>query len=154
ARGPLKDPAQAVPENPPGISHSTRPSVAAEEINGNAAGKKKSIWPPLSSTDFLDPIDYVPCSLGLYVRIFDEPESREIGYAHFDTDAERCSAVVGELNRGNRKIRAFLANGHVESTAYYYAKLVAALLSITRQRPVVAAVRAAILTELGRSPNE
>jgi hypothetical protein len=107
-----------------------------------------------SSPTPLDPIDYFPCSVGLYVRVFDEGETAGSGYAHFDSDPKFCSALAAELNRGNRKVKTFTVKGHIESVAYLVAELLAQLLLHTQQTPVVAAVRAAILMQLGKAPNQ
>jgi hypothetical protein len=79
-----------------------------------------------SSPAPLDPIDYFPCSVGLYVRVFDEGETAGSGYAHFDSDPKFCSALVAELNRGNRKVKTFTVKGHIESVAYLVAELLGA----------------------------
>jgi hypothetical protein len=144
----LEDDSQLITDLPK--NHKSLPSGNGGMTQFSA--QKESVWPPIPPE--LNPIDCVPCTVGLNLRLYREPETREIGYAHFDSDPKFCSALRVELNQGNCKMRAFLAKSHLETVAYYCGKLIAELLFCTHQTPVVAAVRAAILTELGRAPNE
>jgi hypothetical protein len=129
----IEDSKQSITEVPEDGKPSPRPSIA----------------PP-----GLDPADCVECSVGLYLRLFDEPETPEIGYAHFDFDPKFCSALITELNRGNRKLKTFLTRSHVESVAYCCAKRITELLLRTPQTPAVTAVRAVVVTVVGKAPNQ
>jgi hypothetical protein len=146
-KAPPEDPAQAaVSENPP-RSHSVTSSLASHLANDKPSLPRV----PIDRLAF-DPSNYTECAVALYARLFDESDG-PIGFAHFDSDPELCSALVAELNRAHPKARSLLGKRYVESVERLAAQLFADVLLHAEQTPVVAAVRASILTTLGESPN-
>jgi hypothetical protein len=59
-----------------------------------------------------------------------------------------------EFNLGNRNVKALLASGQVETVAYFCGKFIAELLLRTPHTPVGDALLAAVLTAVGKAPNE
>jgi hypothetical protein len=94
----------------------------------------------------------IPCPVGFFLRLAQEEPVGQIGECYFDKRSHFCRDLVVSLNLANRAVGSYLARRAIESITYHCARLIVECVD-RRQTPLVDAVRMAILTSVGVSPN-